>query len=113
MSKTMLLKPRISEKAYELSQSSRVYVFDVPTIANKLTVGQAVSDQFEVTVTKVNISNRPGKAKRAYRKRGRQTIGRQADSKRAYVTLKEGDSIALFPKEEDDKKAKKAVREKK
>ena len=63
MSKTMALTPRISEKAYALSQSSGVYVFGVPRNANKLTVAQAVTDQFEVGVVTVKYENVIGKIK--------------------------------------------------
>lgn len=100
MSKTMALKPRISEKAYALSQSSGVYVFEVPSNANKLTVAQAVTAQFEVGVVTVNIVNVIGKSKRVYKKRQGWVSGKKSDVKKAYVTLKKGDSIAIFPAEE-------------
>lgn len=106
MSKSMILKPRISEKAYGLSEIANVYVFQVPTDANKLTVAQAVAEQFSVTVLAVNIANSKGKTKRTYRKGGRPTIGQRSDVKKAYVTLKEGDSIAVFATEDDNKDAK-------
>lgn len=96
MSKTMILKPRISEKAYAQSQTGNVYVFVVPGDANKVTVAEAVTAQFNVTVTEVNVMNVKGKVKRTVRKGGRQTMGRDSDFKKAYVTLKEGDSIAVF-----------------
>ena len=106
MSKSMILKPRISEKAYGLSQVNNVYVFQVPNDANKLTVAEAVAAQFEVTVLSVNISNTKGKVKRTYRKGGRPTTGQRSDVKKAYVTLKDGDSIAVFATEDDTKDAK-------
>lgn len=106
---TMTLKPRVSEKAYNMSQESKVYVFEVPTDANKITVTTAVQDQFKVTVTAVNILNVKGKAKQQYRKRGKRSMGKRPDVKKAYVTLKEGDEIAIFPKEEDEKKNEQAV----
>ncbi len=62
MDKSMTLKPRVSEKAYGLSQTAGVYVIQVPGDANKLTVTNAVQAQFDVTVTSVNIANIPGKA---------------------------------------------------
>lgn len=103
MSKTMTLKPRISEKAYATSQTRNVYVFVVPNDANKLTVAQAVTAQFGVTVEEVNIMNVKGKAKRTVRKGGRQTQGKDSDFKKAYVTVKAGDSIAIFAAVEDEK----------
>lgn len=96
MSRTVVLIPRMSEKAYGVSQTLNTYVFDVPVDANKHTVARAVEIQFEVSVINVNITNVRGKAKRTIRKRGRVANGRQRDFKKAYVTLKDGDSLPLF-----------------
>lgn len=96
MDKSLSLKPRMSEKAYGLSQSQNVYVFDVPKDANKHSVARAVAAQFEVTVEKVNVANTKGKVKRTVRKGGRAATGRQSDTRKAYVTLKEGDSLPIF-----------------
>jgi large subunit ribosomal protein L23 len=103
MSKTLLLKPRVSEKAYGQSLTKNTYVFVVPNDANRTEVANAVEVQFEVSVTDVNILNVKGKAKRTVRKGGRQSAGRDSDFKKAYVTLKEGDSIAVFAAEDDAK----------
>src|SRR3546814_19411479 len=59
--------------------------------------------QFSVTVTSVNTAVTKGKAKRTVRKGGRPVAGRQSDFKKAYVTLKEGDSIPVFASEEEEK----------
>lgn len=107
MDKTMTIKPRISEKAYAKSQADNVYVFVVPQDANKLTVAAAIEAQFAVTVTAVNIANVKGKPKTSYGKRGKRNAGSRVDIKKAYVTVKQGDSIPVFATEEDDKKAKK------
>lgn len=115
MSKSMILKPRVSEKAYAHSQTDNVYVFQVPTDANKLTVAKAVEDQFDVTVLGVNIMKVKGKVKRTVRRRGRQSTGTRPDIKKAYVKVKDGDHIAIFANEEDNKaaEAKPAKKEKK
>jgi large subunit ribosomal protein L23 len=113
MSKSMTLKPRVSEKAYGLSLNSNVYVLQVPSDANKMTVAEAVSAQFGVTVTNVNIAVAKGKLKTTYRKRGGRTSGSRSDVKKAYVTLKSGDSIAVFASEEDQKTEKPAEKSKK
>lgn len=109
----MTLIPRVSEKAYGLSQTSSTYVFEVPKNANKLTVAAAVAAQFKVTVVDVNISNLKGKAKRTVRRGGRAVTGRDVDVKKAYVTLKSGDSIAIFASEEEAKSDKSDKKEKK
>jgi large subunit ribosomal protein L23 len=107
MEKTILLRPRLSEKTFGLATTSTVYVFDVPASANKHTVAKAVAAQFDVTVVDVNILNWKGKAKRTVRKGGRAVAGQQSDRKKAYVTLKEGQSLPFF-EVEDGKKDKKA-----
>ena len=103
--KAVILKPRLSEQSYALSQS-RVYVFDVPTGANKHVVARSVAAQFNVEVTNVNIANISGKAKRTYQKRGRVIKGQNSDLRKAYVTLKEGQSLPIFAAiEEEEAKA--------
>jgi len=112
MSKTTVLRPRLSEKTYVLGTTKRVYAFDVPTDANKHVVADAVAAQFEVTVLSVNIANVKGKAKRLVRKGGRAIEGRRSDTKKAYVTLMEGQKLPFFdePEAESDKKDKKAAK---
>ncbi len=102
MSKLHVLKPRLSEKAYGMSQVGSTYVFAVPGDANKLSVASAVADQFEVTVTKVNIMNVKGKAKRTFmNRRGKFVNGVRSDTKKAYVTIKSGQNIPIFAAEEE------------
>lgn len=100
MSKTMTLRPRVSEKSYSLSQSQNTYVFEVPTETNRVEVARAVESQFGVTVESVNISVLKGKAKRTVRKGGRATTGRDVTVKKAFVTLVDGDRIKVFETEE-------------
>lgn len=106
--KDMILKPRLSEKAYGQSMTSQVYTFVVPKSANKQTVAAAVSEQFDVTVTAVNIAVTKGKTVRSYTKRSRSTTGTRSDVKKAYVTLQKGDNIAIFDAPEETKEDKKA-----
>ena len=107
----MILKPRISEKAYGLAQARNVYVFQVPVDAGKLEVSQAVTAQFDVQVLDVNIMNVKGKVKRTIRRGGRPTMGKRADFKKAYVTLKAGDTLPIFAAEEEaEKKAEQAAK---
>src|SRR5687767_2207754 len=114
MEKTTLLRPRLSEKTFGLANSKTVYVFNVPSEANKRTIAAAVTAQFEVTVLTVNVVNQKGKSKRSVRKGGRAVAGKRSDSKKAYVTLKEGEKLPFFdtPDDKKDKKAdKKAKKE--
>lgn len=97
-----------------MSQTAGVYVFEVPDNANKLTVARAVAAQYEVGVVSVNIVNNTGKTKRVYRKRRGWVSGKKSDIKKAYVTLKKGDSIAIFPAEEEkEDKSKQPAKSKK
>ncbi len=113
MDKFMVLKPRISEKTYMMSEATRTYVVEVPGDANKDTVAKAVTAQFGVTVETVNIIVVKGKAKRTIRKGGRPTQGRRSDFKKAYVTLKEGDKLPFFAEPEEEKKDKKSAKKEK
>lgn len=96
MSSLITLKPRMSEKTYELSQRLGTYVFEVPRNASKQSIAEAVEAQFKVTVTNVNAANAIGKTMRTARKGSRPVMGKRANTRRAYVTLKEGDSIPIF-----------------
>ncbi|HEX4979695.1 MAG TPA: 50S ribosomal protein L23 [Acidimicrobiales bacterium] len=86
----ILIKPVVSEKSYALLDEG-VYTFVVHPDANKTEIRQAVESVFGVRVTRVNTLNRKGKKKR----RGR-WIGTRPDTKRAIVTLAEGERIDLF-----------------
>jgi large subunit ribosomal protein L23 len=101
MYKEIALKPRLSEKSYAQS-ANRVYVFAVPSDANKHSVARAVEAQFDVKVTGVNILNLKGKAKRTVSQKGRRQLsGSTSDTKKAYVTLAEGNSLPIFAAEEE------------
>ena len=103
MTKTMHVRPRVSEKAYGLSQSG-AYVFIVPTDANKVEIAKAISSQFDVTVTSVNTVTQKGKAVRFYRQ-GKFDNGTRSDIKKAYVRLADGQSIPVFAAEEPEEAA--------
>lgn len=99
MSKTLALKPRMSEKTYAVSQTQNTFVFDVPTTANKHEIAAAVASQFNVTVEDVRIAVMKGKVARSIRigsRTGSRVSGKRANIKKAYVKLKEGDSIPVF-----------------
>ena len=88
----VVIAPIVSEKSYEQLEQN-IYVFQVQTSASKPEIRQAVESIFDVTVTKVNTLNRKGKVRRNRRDN---TLGKRADTKRAIVTLAEGDSIQIF-----------------
>jgi large subunit ribosomal protein L23 len=86
----ILFAPVVSEKSYGLLDEGK-YTFVVDPRANKTQIKQAVQAVFSVKVTGVNTINRQGK-----RKRTKTGFGKRADSKRAIVTLAEGDRIDIF-----------------
>jgi large subunit ribosomal protein L23 len=86
----ILLRPVVSEKSYGLLDEGK-YTFVVAPEANKTQIKQAVEEVFRVKVTTVNTLNRQGK-----RRRTRFGWGKRADTKRAIVTLAEGDRIDIF-----------------
>ncbi len=88
----VILAPIVSEKSYALLDAN-VYTFKVHPDASKPEIADAVKAIFNVKVLKVNTLNRKGKRKRN-RKTG--TFGQRPNTKRALVTLAEGDRIELF-----------------
>ena len=86
----ILLRPVISEKSYRLADDGK-YTFIVAPGANKTQIKMAVEEVFRVKVTGVNTLNRQGK-----RRRTRFGWGKRVDTKRAIVTLAEGDRIDIF-----------------
>lgn len=87
----VLVRPRVTEKATELSKGGReVTVFEVSRTATKGTVGAAVRSLYKVTPEKVAIVRIPPKRKYV---RGRMT--ESATRYKAYVYLKKGEKIEV------------------
>jgi large subunit ribosomal protein L23 len=93
----IFVTPRATEKAYGLVSEKNTYVFNVPLKANKQQIAAAVEAQFDVKVTNVKSLVQSGKAVRFSRGKNRYP-GKttRKDSKKAYVTLAEGNSIQVF-----------------
>ncbi len=103
---TILVTPVTTEKAYGLSQGN-IYVFNVPVAANKNEIVDAVEAQYGVKVKAIKTLVQTGKAVRFSRGKNRfPGTTNRSDSKKAYVTLAEGSSLAIFeqPAEEEEKK---------
>jgi large subunit ribosomal protein L23 len=86
----VIIAPVVSEKSYGLLDENK-YTFLVQPEANKTQIKQAVESVFNVKVTSVNTLNRSGK-----RKRTRFGYGKRKDTKRAIVSLAEGERIDIF-----------------
>lgn len=83
----------ITEKSNILSSNLGQYTFEVYPDADRISVKKAVEKTFNVSVTRVNILNRKGKRKADRRHRGK--FGQKASTKKAIVSLKEGDTIEI------------------
>lgn len=86
----ILLAPVVSEKSYSLLDENK-YTFLVAPQANKTEIKIAVEAVFKVHVTSVNTINRTGKKRRT-----RQGTGKRPDTKRAIVTVADGQTIDIF-----------------
>jgi large subunit ribosomal protein L23 len=84
----VLLAPHVTEKGAIAAEASNQYVFRVATDATKPEIKQAVEKLFEVSVDSVRVVNSKGKTKR-FGLHG----GQRKDWKKAYVSVKEGQSI--------------------
>jgi large subunit ribosomal protein L23 len=83
----VIVSPVITEKATNASEHNKV-VFKVALTATKPQIKEAVEKLFDVKVKSVNTLRRQGKWKTF---KGR--LGQQSDTKRAIVTLEEGQTI--------------------
>ncbi len=84
-------RPLITEKAERNREASRQFAFEVHREATKVQVKQAVEKLFNVHVLAVRTAVARGKVKRVGRH-----IGQRPNWKKAFVTLQEGQTIALF-----------------
>jgi large subunit ribosomal protein L23 len=88
----IIIRPVVSEKSYAAFDAN-VYTFVVAPDANKIEIKHAIESIFGVRVTNVNTLNRSGKRKRNRRTGG---WGVRPSTKRAVVSLAEGDRIEIF-----------------
>jgi large subunit ribosomal protein L23 len=84
----IILRPLVTEKSTHQSTHHNAYAFEVHPLADKLQIRDAVEHLFKVKVIKVRTANRLGK-----KKRYKGEMGKQANWKKAIVTLHENDKI--------------------
>ena len=82
---------RVTEKGTAQGEKFNQYTVVADRRANKVQIRQAVQELFKVKVTRVNTLNVRGK----YRRQRTTQAGQSSNWKKAIVTLKEGDKIAL------------------
>lgn len=88
----VLLKPLVTEKGTSQQEKANQFAFLVHPDANRIQIKKAVEELFpEVKVRKVRTMIRKGKPRRSY---GRYHYTNT--TKRALVTLREGDNIDFF-----------------
>ncbi len=83
--------PRITEKGTRIKDRPTVLTFEVKVSSNKVEIKKAVEHLFKVKVADVTTVRIAGKVKRVGTR-----VGRRADWKKAYVTLKPGEKIDIF-----------------
>lgn len=90
VSKELVIRPMITEKAHALAGSFNTYAFEVANDANKTEIAKYIKAKYKVEPTKIAIVKIPRKQVIS---RGR--IGFKKGGKKAYVYLQKGDKIEL------------------
>jgi large subunit ribosomal protein L23 len=86
----VLIRPVVTEKSTLLQEQDK-YVFQVDSRANKVMIREAVEKAYDVKVISVNTVKTHGKMKR-YGPRWT----KRPDTKKAIVSLKQGERIQIF-----------------
>jgi len=84
-----VLSPHVTEKATMVADKLNQVIFKVRKDATKMQVKEAIETMFKVDVKAVNLLNVKGKTKRA----SRNSMGKRADWKKAYVSIQTGQEI--------------------
>ncbi|MBM3736216.1 MAG: 50S ribosomal protein L23 [Acidobacteria bacterium] len=87
----VIRRPIYTEKAVGMKEDARTLCFEVHVDATKTQIAEAVSKLFGIKIEGIRTVNQVGKLRR----RGRSS-GYKADWKKAYVKLKEGETIPEF-----------------
>lgn len=85
----VLKRPHVTEKAFTLSQNN-VYTFEVAPNATKYQIAAAIKAVYGVTPARIRVTR---KRPRTVRSMARNRTSKQAGIKKAYVSLREGDTI--------------------
>lgn len=85
----IIKSPMVTEKS-TLNSTLNKYTFEVDPTANKIEIRKAIENIFKVKVLSVNTIKIPSKKRRMGK-----YVGATQESKKAVVTLKEGQKIQL------------------
>lgn len=92
----IIIKPLVTEKQTKITEKdNNRYGFIVRPDADKLQIKKEVENLYKVTVTAVNTARYAGKRSSRYTKAGL-IRGQKNAYKKAYVTLKDGDTIDFY-----------------
>ncbi len=87
----VIKRPLVTEKTTLEKDAKNIIAFEIDNCANKIEVKEAVEKIFNVEVVDVKTINIAGKKKRIGK-----NVGKRANWKKAYVTLKEGSKVDFF-----------------
>lgn len=90
----VLKRPIVSEKMTELTKKGK-YAFEVKLTANKIEIGKAIEKMYGVNVTSVRTLRSYGK-NRSKNINGKIVMGKTPTTKKAIVTVAEGDIIDIY-----------------
>ena len=91
-----IIKPLVTEKLTNITEKQpNRYGFVVRPESNKLQIQKEVEEIYNVKVESVNTARYSGKRSQRYTKAGL-VNGQKSAYKKAYVTLKEGETIDFY-----------------
>jgi large subunit ribosomal protein L23 len=88
---SIIKKPHVTEKTSLGTEAESTITLVVDRDSNKIEIKKAVESLFKVNVTSVRTVNVAGKVKRFGR-----NYGKRQNWKKAYITLKEGQTVDFF-----------------
>jgi large subunit ribosomal protein L23 len=88
---SIIKKPHVTEKTSLGTAAANAITLVVDRDSNKIEIKKAVESLFKVNVTSVRTVNVAGKVKRFGR-----GFGKRQNWKKAYITLKEGQTVDFF-----------------
>ncbi len=95
MAKRVLIKPLVTEKLTKLTEKHGTYGFVVDKQANKIEIKNAIEKMYGVNVEGVRTVHEVGKHGWKRTPFG-VSMGTKGSMKKAYVTLRKGESIDFF-----------------
>jgi large subunit ribosomal protein L23 len=87
----IIVRPLVTEKSTDQLERNNAYSFVVARDANKIEIGKAIEQLFQVRVREVRTMRYAGKQRRVGK-----FVGKRSGWKKAIVTLRDGDTIQLF-----------------